>query len=238
MALTPPLLASRSIAGADDLREFFAYLEAYLPALAREALAEEQARGNLAKPTIYVDGRKGAPLDSVKTFGNITFVAGEGNVAAAVSMVDAFARAAAPRDSGHYGRSLRWFVNGRPAAGAPSVKQIGLRGNAELVDLAPYAAMVEIMVPRGVIFGAFTQAARAFGRTVAIGFRYADAADFGGHMEKPGTKGGRYFKVPVVSIGNPVSTVFPGVMRSRPGHNLQHRRRTVRRYLRAKGLLE
>lgn len=216
----------------DDMRRTLEWWHDLLPLTAREELAEEHAHGNLLDEVQIVDGRLNAPLDSVKSFGTIRFVGGLGPIEQAIEAADAVAHSLAPRDTGHYARSLQWFANGRPVGGPPSARQVGVKGNAELVDLAPYASMLEITVPRGVIYGAYNHVARMFSSTVSIGFRYANAKDFGGHMEKPGTRGGRFFKVPVLSIGNPVSTVTPGVLKSRPGANIRDRRGEARRALR------
>jgi hypothetical protein len=90
--------------------------------------------------------------------------------------------------------------------------------------------MAEIFVPRGVIFAAYNQLSRAFGSTLSLRFDYRRAKDFGGHLEKPGTRGGRFFSVPVLTIGNPASTVIPG--RTSPGVNIRERRSEARRELR------
>lgn len=230
-ALTQNVAVRVPVGELDDMRRTLAWFHDLLPETAREELAAEHARGNLHNETALVDGRKNVPLDSVKPFGKIVFAGGLGPIAAALMAAETYARAAAPRRTGHYASALQWFVNGSPVGGMPSAEQIGVRGNAELVDLAPYAGMVEIQVPRGVIFGAYTQLARQFGATLSIGFRFAKAAEFGGHNRKPGETARTFLNVPVLSIGHPVSTVRPGVARSRPGATQKKRRRQATRIL-------
>jgi hypothetical protein len=218
------------IATLDDMRLSLEWFRSLLPDTAREELALEHARGNLLDETTLIDGRKGTDVDKVKPFGKIQYVGGIGPIDAATIMADAVAHARAPVRTGHYARALQWFVNGQPVGGPPTAEQVGIKGNAELVDLAPYASMVEIQVPRGVIFAAYNAVARAFGSSLSIRFGYGKAKAMGGHAEKAGTKGGRYFSVPVLTIGNPVSTVIPG--RTSPGVNIRERRSTARRALR------
>jgi len=219
------------IASLDDMRLSLEWFRSLLPDTAKEELAFEHARGNLKDESTWVDGKKSDLVDQVKPFGSIRYVGGLGPIGEAIILADAIARSNAPVDTGHLRRSLQWFVNGQPVAGAPTAEQVGPRGNAELVDLAPYAAMAEIFVPRGVIWAAYNQVSRAFKGTVSARYHYGQAKTYGGHMEKPGTKGGRFFSVPVLVIGNPASTVVPGVG-ARPGVNIRDRRSQARRELR------
>lgn len=232
---TPQVTATLQIpiSEVDDMRRTVAWWRELLPETAREELAFEQARGNLKDPAVFVDGRKAnmATLDSVKPFGNIRFVEGTGPLDAAIQAAAAFIESAAPRRTGHYVDALRLYVNGRLFGGVPTAEQVGLRGNVEFTDLAPYAAMAEIQTPRGVIYGAYTMLARTFGGSLSIGFRYTVAAEFGGHDRGNNWSDDTYLNVPVLSIGNPASTVKPGVKRGRPGTAQKARRRTAHRAL-------
>jgi hypothetical protein len=232
------LIDKIAIADIDDLTASLAWFTELLPQTAHEELAAEQARGNLQDPTVFVDGKKSteAAVDMVKPFGEIQYVSGVGPMDAAIAAADAFVRSKAPRRTGHYAASLVWFANGQRRGAAPAARSVGIKGNVELVDLAPYASMAEIQVPSGVIYGAYTMLQRAFGGQLSIGFRYTQAAIFGGFEIGPGKPApARPYNVPVLTIGNPVSSVKPGVKRSTPGYNRRRNRRTVRKYLKERG---
>jgi hypothetical protein len=221
-----------------DLTDAVTWFHALLPDTAEAELASEQSQGNLLDPVTTVDGRKSDDLDAVKLFGNITYNEAVGPIDEAIAAAWAYVKSRSPRRTGHYALSLQWFANGQHVAEPPSAARIGLRGNAELMDLAPYASMVEIMVPNSVIYGAYTLLRRRFGKSLSIGFRYSHADKFGGFMVAPGLpQPKRPYAIPVLSIGNPVSTVKPGVARSTPGYSLRRKRGVVRKYLRAKGLV-
>jgi hypothetical protein len=217
------------IDGIDDLTDSLRWFASLLPQTAEEELAKEQARGNLLKPIVIVDGRKGKDEDTVKPFGNITYVEGVGPMREAIAAADAFVRSAAPRRSGFYAESLTWFANGRRTGSPPAADKVGLAGNVQLIDLAPYASMVEIDVPRGVIFGAYTMLVRQFGRQLSIAYSYVNPDKYGGLREPPGKAARVPYAVPVLTIGNPSSSVKPGIG-SRPG---AHRRRAARKAARA-----
>lgn len=209
----------------DDLTQSIEWFNALLPVTARDELQKEQARGNLRDPVSYVDGKKNPNIDAVKPFGTISYVEGSGPLAEAIAAADVFVRTYAPRDTGHYDRALQWFANGRNAGGRPDAKRVGLRGNVQLVDLAPYASTLEIEVPRGLIYGAYTFLSRLFGRTLSIGFSYAMAYQFGGFIEKPGNPAITHYAVPVLTMGNPASTVKRGA-RGTPAKTRGKRRRS------------
>jgi hypothetical protein len=235
----PPTRIERTIQIDDmaDLSDAVAWFHDLHIETAQEELATAQAGGSLLDPTTFVDGKKNGDVDEVNLFGNITYVGGMGPVDEAIQAAWAFVEAAAPVRTGHYRQSLAWFANGQMTGAPPQGKRLGLRGNAELVDLAPYAAMAEIMVPKGVIYGAYVAVSRRFGKTVSVSYRYTRAERYGGFMLAPGMPAPkRPYNVPVLTIGNPSSSVKPGVARSRPGYNIRRRRATVRKYLRAKGL--
>jgi hypothetical protein len=94
---------------------------------------------------------------------------------------------------------------------APTADRVGLRGNAMLMDFAPYAAWLETEVPNGVIFAAYMAVKRAFGSQLSIRYSYVNPDTFGGQAWKPGQKPGSHpYMIPVLTIGNPGSTVIPG----------------------------
>lgn len=231
---TSSTLEKIAIADIDDLTESLLWFTDLLPQTAREELLFEQRRGNLTDPVTIVDKRKTDNIEAVKPFGEIDYIGGLGPIEAAIIAAESFVRSVAPHRTGHYARSLIWFANGRRQDGPPTAREIGLRGNAELIDLAPYASMVEVMVPNSVIYGAYNHLRRLFGNTVSVGFHYTQAARYGGFEIAPGKAAPRVpYNVPVLAIGNPASTVIPGVKRSVPGYNLRRRRATVRKYLKA-----
>jgi hypothetical protein len=195
-----------------DLTATFDWLRKVEATTAREELARAQGEGSLTDPVTYVDGRKTDDVDSVKPFGTITYVSQMGPVAAAIAMADGYARQAAPYRTGFYLEHMVWLVNGRPVSGPPSADQVGIRGNAQLVDLVPYASWLETQVPSGIVFGAFTQLRRAFGKALAIRYSYIDPNKLGGQPQRPGNPNpaGRTYMVPVLTIGNPDSTVRAG----------------------------
>ena len=221
--------AQVDIAGLDDLTGALQWFRDLLPKTAHEELAKAQAGGSLLDPVTLVDGRKNDDEESVKPFGSIIYVEPAGPLREAIAAAESFVRTAAPMETGFYQSALVWFANGRATGSPPNADKVGRRGNVELVDLAPYASVVEIDVPRGVIFGAYAMLTRRFGAQLSIGFRYADPGQYGGLIERPGNPARVPYKVPVLTIGNPSSTVKPGIAGSRPGHNLRRGRSTFSR---------
>jgi len=208
----------------DDMRSTLEWFHDLLPQVAREELASAQHHGWLTKPITLVDKRKSDNIDGVKLFGSIAYVEGIGPLAEAIAAADSFVRSAAPHDTGFYESAFAWFQNGKRVAGIPDAKKTGTRGNVELVDRAPYASLVEIDVPRGVIFGAYAMLTRRFGNQLSIGFSYHLPTLYGSLVERPGNPARVPYMIPVLVIGNPASTVKPGIAGSRPGHNLRRGR--------------
>lgn len=210
------------IGSIDDLAASLQWFADLLPATAEQELAKEQARGNLLEPVTLVDGRKGADEQTVKPFGTIAYTEGAGPLREAIHAAAAFVKAAAPHESGFYESALRWFRNGhRVEGGVPDADRVGLKGNVELVDLAPYASVVEVDVPRGVIFGAYAWLTRRYGHQLTIQFRYAKPGQYGGLIARPGNPARVPYYVPVLTIANPASGLPGGVQGSRPGYNLR-----------------
>lgn len=212
MAAATSLLARRDVSGLDDLSESLAWFDALLERTAAAELADEQARGNLLDPTILIDGKKSSAIAGARIFGTVAFVDSVGPIGEAIRAADAQAEQAAPHRTGHYRASLRWFVNGSPVGGVPTAEQVGRTGNAILADLAPYASWLEVHLPNGVLFGAYTRIKRAFGRRVAIRYTYANPEHgIGPQAWPPGARRGSHpYMVPILVIGNPASTVKPG----------------------------
>lgn len=200
----------------DELVQSLHWFHQYHIETARDELAKAQRAGALLDPVDIVDGKKGAPIEAVKFFGNITYADSIGPLREAIAAAEAFVLTAAPRETGWYRDALQWFANGNPTSGPPDAERVGARGNVQLVDLAPYASTVEIRVPRGVIFGAYTVLSRMFGKSLNIGFHYDQAGTFGGLRERPGNPAKRPYAIPVLTIGNPASTVKSGA-KARPG---------------------
>jgi hypothetical protein len=216
------------VGNVDDLQDALLWFHSLLPATAEEELAKAQRQGSLLQPTTFVDGKKGRDEQQVRPFGNITYVDSIGPLREAIAMAQAFVQSAAPRLTGHYESSLQWVANGQLTMGPPDAQRVGVRGNVELVDLAPYASTLEIQVPRGVIYGAYVQVARAFGRALSISYGYGQADKYGGLNEPSGRQALRPYAVPILTIGNPASTVRAKV--TRPGAGQRRRKRRTDRW--------
>jgi hypothetical protein len=216
------------VAGVEDLKASLLWFHSLLPATAKEELAIAQRQGSLLTPVVFTDGKKGRDEDLVKPFGTITYSDSVGPLREAIAMAWAIVQGAAPRLSGHYQRSLQWVANGQLTGGPPDPERVGARGNVQLVDLAPYASTLEIQVPRGVIYSAYTQLARRFGRQLLISYGYGKAAEFGGLDAPAGRPPLRPYAVPILTIGNPASTVNPKA--TRPGAAQRRRKRRTDRW--------
>lgn len=220
-----------------DITDSLAWFADLLPITAKEELAKEQASGDLLDPITLVDGRKNEDVEAVKPFGNITYVEGVGPLREAIAAAEAFVRTAAPLKSGWYRDSLQWFANGKPVHGTPDAAKVGVNGNVQLVDLAPYASWLEIETPRGIIFGAYNWLARQYGRQLSIGYGYAPPAQFGGLRARPSNPARAPYAVPVLTIGNPSSKVHAGV-KTRPGAHKRRKARQARKLARASAKAE
>lgn len=212
----------------EDLQESLLWFHALLPKTAREELARAQRGGSLPEPVHFVDGKKGRDIDAVKPFGNITYADSIGPLREAIAMAHEFVTRGAPRASGHYAESLEWLANGQMVMGLPDAERVGARGNVQLVDLAPYASRLEIEMPRALIYGAFLLISRRFGRQLSVSYGYANPERFGGLRARPGNPPRVPYAVPVLTMGNPASTVRPGA-RARPGVHAQRLARILRR---------
>jgi hypothetical protein len=199
------------VASIDDLSAAFEWIHNYHVGTARTELAKEQARGNLIDEVTFVDRKKSENIAGVRMWGTISFVSSSGPIEKAIAMADALARSAAPRETGHYLSAMHWMVNGHRVAGLPTAEQVGPRGNAMLVDMAPYASWLEVHLPNGILYGVYTQLKRSFGANVPVHYGYANPDHLSGQEWKPGSKRGDHpYMVPFIGIGLATSTVKPG----------------------------
>lgn len=217
-----------AVDSAEDLQASLLWFHRLLPATAKEELAKAQRSGSLLKPVTYVDGRKGRDEDAVKPFGIITYADSIGPLREAIAAAWAIVQSAAPHRTGHYESALQWFANGRRVGGPPDAARVGVRGNVQLVDFAPYASTLEISVPRGIIWQAYTSLARTYGKALSISYGYGQPDKMGGLMEPPGRPALRPYAVPILTIGNPASTVNPKA--KRPGAGQRRRKRRSERW--------
>lgn len=215
---------ARGVSTVPELVESLQWFAELLPATAKAELHDAQAAGSLLDPVTVVDGKRNVPVDAVKPFGKIVYVDSLGPLRQAIAAASAFLGSWAPRDTGFYQGALRWFANGRPVGGLPNAERVGLAGNVQLVDLAPYASTLEIDVPRGVIYAAYTFLNRTYAGRLNINFSYRQASLFGGFIERPDNPAVRPYAVPVLTMGNPGSTVRDGARRP-AGQRGKRRRR-------------
>lgn len=207
------------ISSIDDLKSSIQWFNDLQWRLFNEELREEQARGSLKDPQIYVDGRKDADPRTVKLFGDIKAVDKVGPVGAAIKLVDSIIMSAAPYKTGFYASASLWYLNGQEVGTPPTGEEVGAGGNAMVVNLATYASTLEALSAVGIFWLAYTSAQRTFGDTVAISWNYAQAKTFGDHVRRPGERGDLFATVPVITIGSPGSTVKPGILGAIPGKN-------------------
>jgi hypothetical protein len=207
-----------------DLSNFTTWLKAYHADTAWQEAAKMYGAGGLAKPVVITDNVKDRRPEQVKLWGKIIFVPGLGPVVEAAALADSIVRSAAPVRTGHYKSRFAWYMNGRPIAGPPTdISRLGAQGNVELVDRAPYAAMVEEQVPQGVIYAAYNALRRAYGNQLRLAYRYGAPDDY----DQEPAKNGRRYAVPRLTIGSPMSNMKTGG--TRPGRNTRRRRRQAKR---------
>jgi hypothetical protein len=208
------------------LTKGLAWLRQQHAMIAADKAAEFYGSGRLDKPVIITDGVRNRPGDQVKNFGTIIYVPGVGPIAEAATLAQKILLQEAPRRTGFYAAHFQWYQNGRKVE-TLDIPRIGARGNVEVADLASYAAMPEIEVPGGVLYAAYAAIKRQFGSRVIVRFGYrAPRGDFTPEIPER-LKGGRPLNIPVLSIGNPGSTVKAGA--TAPGVNIRKRARRQRR---------
>lgn len=216
----------------DDLSNTFEYLRLRTAQIARQALEAVQRAGGMTDAVVIVDGRIGRPEDTVKLFGKITYTTAQGPLQEAIDLANEYVSTAAGQfqhPSGFYAQHFRWFVNGAPSGGVPDASRVGRRGNVQLVDVAGYAAMPEIFVPGGVLYGAAKAIERRYGQRLAVKFGYAPVAAF--ELEWPAGRKASYLAVPTLTLGY-VTASFAQDRRSaqlkRPGKRARKRQRAAR----------
>lgn len=232
---------SYTIDSLDDLTQTFAAIRMKAVEAAAEELRTMSRNDEAWKdPRVFVNGRayaswSGMPdaqmAQVLKDFSTIIIVPREGPVQEAVHLAYEYIVGRCmsfQNPSGFYASNFLWFVNGEPVSQqAPDVTRMGLRGNVQVVNRAGYAAMPEIFIPDGIIYGAFRMLERIYGKRIALSFSYGPAHAFG--QVWPGDrKGGTSpLAVPVLTIGHP-SAGFKG-RATRPGVRLRKRSREMRK---------
>lgn len=223
MALFPrPRFSESTIAlpigTVDELRHSLNWFHDLFIATAEEELAQAQAAGSLTDPVIVVDGKRNGDPANVKPFGTIAFVETQGPMAEAIAATAAFVSGMAPVDTGFYVSGFLWLQNGNPVRGLPNADEVGVRGNVQLINRTPYAGWMEIEIPHGVIFGAYTFLSRLFGNRLNISYSYVHGDQFGGLISRPENPPLRPYAMPVLTIGGPASTVGTRRVRPSPTH--------------------
>jgi len=191
--------------------------------LAREKAAQIYGTDKKSQPIVYTDGRKGRPPEEVRPFGQIVYAPGTGPIAEAIAMALEIIRSRGPanRETGFYASDFQWYVNGKPVAGVPDGKTIGPKANVQISNLAPYATMQEIQIPRGVLYAAFNALTRAFGPRLVLTYGYRLAR---GAFTQDQPKGKEApTNVPTLLIASPGGKIRRSV--KRPGSRARKRRR-------------
>jgi hypothetical protein len=198
------------------------WISATHASLAREKAAQIYGK-EADKQIIYTDGRKGRPPEEVRPFGQIVYAPGQGPIAEALAMALDIIRSRAPanRETGFYAGDFAFYVNGKPVAGVPDGKSIGPKGNIQIANLAPYATMQEIQIPRGVLYAAFNALTRAFGPRLVLTYGYRLAR---GAFTQDQPKGKEApTNVPTLLIASPGGKIRRSV--KRPGSRARRRAR-------------
>lgn len=124
--------------------------------------------------TVYVDGRAGAPLTSVRPDGEI--VAEFDVFSDALAWIGAQLERHSPKRSGRYSRSHDLFADGREI---PIGSQVPLAEEYVFINTLPYARKIEIgqssQAPDGVYQAVATLARRKFGNVGRVSFSYRTA---------------------------------------------------------------
>jgi hypothetical protein len=217
----------------EDLSKTLEYVRLRTAQIARQTLEAVQRAGAMTDAVVIVDGRVGRSEDTVKLFGKITYATAQGPLQEAIDLANEYVSAAVgqfKQPTGFYAANFRWFVNGAPTGGAvPDASRVGRRGNVQLVDVAGYAAMPEIFVPGGVLYGAARAIERRYGQRLAVKFGYAPVAAF--ELAWPSGRKASYLAVPTLTLGY-LTASFAQQRRSaqwaRPGKRARKRQRAVR----------
>jgi len=141
---------------------------------AHEALAEAQAAGEFPRSYVTsVNGRVGAPVESVQPPGPIIYTARWWPEILTYGM--AFAEQRSPVKSGHYRDSWFVMINGSKYDG--SYSDIPLDAEAIITNDVPYARKIEVghmkmSVPPGVVEDVVTALRRKFGELISVQRRF------------------------------------------------------------------
>lgn len=155
--------------------------------IAREVLAAEQAKGFDPKPRRIVDRRYDAPLEAVKPFGVIEFVA-RGDVLAVARWIYQQLKAKSPVLTGRYRSSHIIMVNEAALRGTlDELRDFRPGDRIQIVNTQPYARKIEgrgksfrggmlpalsKQAPNGVYRSVYAAARRRFGKVAFIDFTY------------------------------------------------------------------
>jgi hypothetical protein len=223
MAVVSQSVWPSEVSSLGDLSGFTDWLKDYQAQTAWNEAAIMYGKGGLVKPVVITDGIKDRKPEQVKLWGTIIFVPGLGPVVAAAALADSIVRSAAPVDTGRYKSRFAWYQNGQPINGPPTdISRLGARGNIELVDRVPYAAMVEEQRPSGVIYAAYNALRRAYGNQLRLAYKYGAPDDY----DQEPAPGNRHYAVPRLTIGSPMSNMKTGG--NRPGRNARRRARKAK----------
>lgn len=164
-----------------------------------QALATDTAiLGHPPAVTQIVDGRQGAPLESVKPGGTIVFLFAVGAplLAAAFDLAIETAMRLSPVLTGRFRESFRMLINGQQRdaeAGAPVVLAEG--DLVEITNLQPYARKLEKgashAAPNGIFEVAATVVRARYGGVVNVEFAYERFPGFGAGSTRGGGRPSR-----------------------------------------------
>lgn len=138
--------------------------------VAREVLAEEQARGFTKDPRVVVDSRRyDAPVETVKPFGRVEFIE-KADIGEIVMFIWRQLVQRSPYRKGGYSDSHAILVNGKEAA--PDNVLAGPGDKVQIVNIQPYARKIErglsLQAPTGVYRVVFRIAQRRYGKIAFI----------------------------------------------------------------------
>lgn len=153
-------------------------------AFARDTIDEAtaintKALGRTPEHEHWVDGRRGAPLESVKPEGRI--IAEWDFLEDAMVWIRDQLEAHSPYKSGRYKRSHKFFVDGREA---DPERAIAVETSAWFVSIVPYARKLEKFKAAGVYQAVAKLAAGRFGNIARVRFTYRDVTSDEGKTER------------------------------------------------------
>lgn len=169
---------------------------------ARERLAEairtnRQATGREPEFEQIVDGRTGAPLESVNLPGRIIFRF-DGGLARVFEWVGDMLVQHSPVVSGEYSRSHRFLAAGReidPGGEVPNADEF------VFISVTPYARRLEKHYePAGIYEGVAAMARQRFGDIANIRFTFRSPAEFGLPSSPASRRAARDSRVPAIII--------------------------------------